>query len=557
MIKDRKYSKNFKISRDLIRKRRQIDDNVNFSSEILFLFLYKYLSDTLKEYLNKLIEDKEISFKEIYKSERYYDDFEKKSLNELGYFFTIPEMFIDELITNNYDSSYLDRIVFEAFKEGIEFNKGSKAEEYFNLFFNDYSGRLYYNSIPDDRDLLMRDFILSISKLDVFEEEFKYSQVFDAIANTGIVGAMGTPEYIYDILVSLVLKTKYDISSVYNPFLQDGSSLACLSNNAHVDIFYGKENNHINFLTSIVNMIINGVNFENIFFFNENAVDSVAIENKSFDVIISKVPNRFRDYPSKYRKQNIEFSSRRELELKETMLSNLEMSHNELNEKMDRLLNDIISEKMAIDGFSNSEFIGEYESLMDNDFLFIINMINSLKDDGIMAVSISQNFLFKNSQKIMRKFLTYENNYLDAVISLPKELGRNIRPEVILVFRKNKNIGDVLFIDPSRSYSTKTSNNRIPGSFRKYLLFDDESKQEIIDCYSKRETIDKFSNLISIDEICENEFNLSISRYVDTYDGEFVDLKDLAVEKKEIDKEMKSVNSKINKLMDDLEIKLD
>ncbi len=557
MIKDRKYSKNFKISRDLIRKRRQIDDNVNFSSEILFLFLYKYLSDTLKEYLNKLIEDKEISFKEIYKSERYYDDFEKKSLNELGYFFTIPEMFIDELITNNYDSSYLDRIVFEAFKEGIEFNKGSKAEEYFNLFFNDYSGRLYYNSIPDDRDLLMRDFILSISKLDVFEEEFKYSQVFDAIANTGIVGAMGTPEYIYDILVSLVLKTKYDISSVYNPFLQDGSSLACLSNNAHVDIFYGKENNHINFLTSIVNMIINGVNFENIFFFNENAVDSVAIENKSFDVIISKVPNRFRDYPSKYRKQNIEFSSRRELELKETMLSNLEMSHNELNEKMDRLLNDIISEKMAIDGFSNSEFIGEYESLMDNDFLFIINMINSLKDDGIMAVSISQNFLFKNSQKIMRKFLTYENNYLDAVISLPKELGRNIRPEVILVFRKNKNIGDVLFIDPSRSYSTKTSNNRIPGSFRKYLLFDDESKQEIIDCYSKRETIDKFSNLISIDEICENEFNLSISRYVDTYDGEFVDLKDLAVEKKEIDKEMKSLNSKINKLMDDLEIKLD
>ncbi len=557
MIKDRKYSKNFKISRDLIRKRRQIDDNVNFSSEILFLFLYKYLSDTLKEYLNKLIEDKEISFKEIYKSERYYDDFEKKSLNELGYFFTIPEMFIDELITNNYDSSYLDRIVFEAFKEGIEFNKGSKAEEYFNLFFNDYSGRLYYNSLPDDRDLLMRDFILSISKLDVFEEEFKYSQVFDAIANTGIVGAMGTPEYIYDILVSLVLKTKYDISSVYNPFLQDGSSLACLSNNAHVDIFYGKENNHINFLTSIVNMIINGVNFENIFFFNENAVDSVAIENKSFDVIISKVPNRFRDYPSKYRKQNIEFSSRRELELKETMLSNLDMSHNELNEKMDRLLNDIISEKMAIDGFSNSEFIGEYESLMDNDFLFIINMINSLKDDGIMAVSISQNFLFKNSQKIMRKFLTYENNYLDAVISLPKELGRNIRPEVILVFRKNKNIGDVLFIDPSRSYSTKTSNNRIPGSFRKYLLFDDESKQEIIDCYSKRETIDKFSNLISIDEICENEFNLSISRYVDTYDGEFVDLKDLAVEKKEIDKEMKSLNSKINKLMDDLEIKLD
>ena len=108
------------------------------------------------------------------------------------------------------------------------------------------------------------------------------------------------------------------------------------------------------------------------------------------------------------------------------MLSNLDIEENDLTVKMDRLLDDLISEKMAIEAYAPSEFMGEYESLIDNEFRFIIDMIDSLNEDGIMAVSISQNFLFKNSLQIMRKFLTYEKNYLDAGSQNAKRFsGRN------------------------------------------------------------------------------------------------------------------------------------
>ena len=100
------------------------------------------------------------------------------------------------------------------------------------------------------------------------------------------------------------------------------------------------------------------------------------------------------------------------------------------------------------------------------------------------------------------------------------------------------------------------SDNRVPGTFRKFLLFDDESKNRLLDCYFRRETIDKYSNLVSIEEIHKNEFNLSISRYVDTYEGEFIDLNDIRKDKKVIDKKMNSLNRQISKLIDDLDIKL-
>ena len=557
MIRKHKGSNNFKISRDIIKKSRRIDDNVQIYSEILSTFAYKYLSDNLKKFLTELIKEENYSFNEAYQNKEYYDYLERNALDELGYFFTMPDMFIDNLIKDNYESSYLDRILRDAFKEGIKFNEYASTSKYFNLLFDEDYGEYYRKNSYHERNLIIRDFILLISKLDVFEEEFKYGQVFNVVANSRIVRARGTPEYIYDILVPLILKSKPKILNAYNPFLEDASSLVRLFNEGEITNVYGKESNKINFLTSVVNMIINGINCNHIFFFKDNALESVEIDDIYFDAVISKVPNQFRDISSEYNSKKVSYNSnyKKEMELKKQVLSNLNMEHADLNEKMQKSLNDFIGE-ITYDSCKVSEFSGEYESLADNEYRFIIDMISSLKEDGIMAISVSQNFLFKNSQQIMRKFLTFENNYLDAVIGLPEELGRSIRPEVILIFKKNKSDETVLFIDPSRKYSTKMSENRIPGVFRKFLLFDEESKNNVVDCYFERKTVDKFSNLVTIEEICKNDFNLSISRYVDTYEGEFIDLNNLAADKKEIDEKMSDLNKKINKLMDDLDIKL-
>ena len=186
--------------------------------------------------------------------------------------------------------------------------------------------------------------------------------------------------------------------------------------------------------------------------------------------------------------------------------------------------------------------------------LFLINLIHSLRDDGIMAVSLSQGFLNKNSLEILRKYLTVEKNYIDCVISLPDELSKTKRPEVIVVFRKNKTSDDIVFIDLSSNYNTVPSRYPVSGLHGKNLLLTRETQDKVICVYNKRKTIDKFSNVVPLRDLFKNEFNLSTSRYVDTFEGDFVRLEDLKNQKEQITANIKKLNKKIDMMMDDLGI---
>ena len=123
----------------------------------------------------------------------------------------------------------------------------------------------------------------------------------------------------------------------------------------------------------------------------------------------------------------------------------------ELNIALENLV-----EKIDLENESGTDFIGDYESLKESEFLFLLNLIDSLKDDGIMAVSISENFLFKNSLETLRKYLTCKKNYIDTIIRIPNEIVRS-RPEVVIVFKKNRTNKDILFIDMAADYETQRS----------------------------------------------------------------------------------------------------
>lgn len=221
----------------------------------------------------------------------------------------------------------------------------------------------------------------------------------------------------------------------------------------------------------------------------------------------------------------------------------------ELNIALENLV-----EKIDLENESGTDFIGEYESLKESEFLFLLNLIDSLKDDGIMVVSISENFLFKNSLETLRKYLTYKKNYIDAIIRIPNEIIRS-RPEVVIVFKKNRQNDDILFIDMAADYETQRSGRAYPGLFRKNLILDNNTMAKMENVYLNKLTIPKFSNLISIEEIKCNAFNLSVSRYVDTFEGEFISLDQLADEKEEIESNINSLNIKIEKMMDELDIR--
>jgi type I restriction enzyme M protein len=172
------------------------------------------------------------------------------------------------------------------------------------------------------------------------------------------------------------------------------------------------------------------------------------------------------------------------------------------------------------------------------DYAFILHMIETMKPKtGRMAVVVPHGVLFRGSSEGRIRQKLIEENLLDAVIGLPEKLfyGTGI-PAAILVFRKNKIDANVLFIDASREFKSGKNQNQLS----------DENITKVVEAYKQREASDKYAYLANLEEIQENDFNLNIPRYVDTFEEEEeIDLMAVQVERKEIEAEIAKLNEQM------------
>ena len=172
------------------------------------------------------------------------------------------------------------------------------------------------------------------------------------------------------------------------------------------------------------------------------------------------------------------------------------------------------------------------------DFAFIQHMIHQLDDNGTMAVVLPHGVLFRGAAEgVIRKYLIEERNVLDAVIGLPANIffGTSI-PTVILVFKKNRENNDILFIDASNEFEKGKNQNNLT----------DENVEKIVNTFVNREVIDKYSYVASMDEIKENDYNLNIPRYVDTFEEEEpIDLVAVSERIANIDKEIANIDEQL------------
>ena len=557
-----KRSSNSTIFRNIRTKLRQADYSRDVAYLLVFTFLYKYCSDSLKDYFLSAIEDKEITLDEAFIDPYYQEVFKNDAFHMFGYYINKPEAYIDEVINTKYPERFFLSSFFSSFIQNIEFVPDSNYEKYFRFIFDAFKREINLNELEYDSEhnLLYKDLIYSIAKLDIYEEKFPFKYVFNQIFQFRNINIDHDPDYINYILTELVCASKSSPMDVYNPFLNDASSLIKLSEKFPFSYgkSYGKGYDKITYCVSIVNMLMNYFDLDNVFLEFGNAIDSVDINDASFDVIMSKFPH-IGGWNSKSRNktQNIELAKRnRRRKLENVLSKNFKMDENsfandsQLNDALEKLLNQIEDEFN-----SQIQFTGEYESLKDSEYLFLINLINSLKNDGIMVVSLSQSFLFKNSLETLRKYLTYKNNYIDTIISLPDVLGRYSRPEIICVFKKNRSDDNILFIDLSQGFDTKKTSHAVPGMLKRNLQLDEKTVRKLVKTYTKKEIIERYSNVVRIYDIVKNDFNLSVSRYVDTFEGEFIQLKDLTHEKEEITSNIKKLNEKIDEMMDELDIR--
>lgn len=172
------------------------------------------------------------------------------------------------------------------------------------------------------------------------------------------------------------------------------------------------------------------------------------------------------------------------------------------------------------------------------DYAFISHMIETLKEHtGRMGVVVPHGVLFRGAAegKIRQKLI--EENLLDAVIGLPEKLfyGTGI-PAAILVFRKDKSDDSVLFIDASREFKAGKNQNTLTP----------ENIDKIAQTYRNRQAVEKYAYLANLAEIQENDFNLNIPRYVDTFEAEQpIDLNAVRAERAQLQQQLAELETKM------------
>jgi type I restriction enzyme M protein len=179
------------------------------------------------------------------------------------------------------------------------------------------------------------------------------------------------------------------------------------------------------------------------------------------------------------------------------------------------------------------------------DFAFISHMIETITEtSGRVGVVVPHGVLFRGSTEGKIRQQLIEENLLDAVIGLPANLffGTGI-PAAILVFRKQKSDKSVVFIDASRDY--------VDG--KNQVLLSDAHLEKIVATYKARENVDKYAYVADFDEMKENEFNLNIPRYVDTFEEEEeIDIRAVQKEIDELDAELAQVQEQMQGYLKEL-----
>jgi type I restriction enzyme M protein len=380
---------------------------------------------------------------------------------------------------------------------------GTESEDDFDQLFADLdltSGKLGRTEKAKN-DLIAKimlhldsiDFALSSSDSDVLGDAYEYLIGKFAAGAGKKAGEFYTPQAVSTVLAKLVTSGKSRLKSVYDPTCGSGSLLLRVAKEVeHVGDFYGQEMNHTTYNLARMNMILHGVHYRNFDLKQEDTLEAPQHEGMKFEAVVANPP----------------FSAK--------------WSANKQFETDDRFAR-----------------YGKLAPGSKADFAFIQHMLHHLADNGTLAVVLPHGVLFRGgAEGHIRRYIIEEGNWLDAVIGLPANIfyGTGI-PTCILVLKKCRvNPDDVLFIDASAWYEKGKNQNTLHPSHI----------DKIITTYRKRREEDKYSHIASLRQIAENDFNLNIPRYVDTFEEEEpVDLEKVAAELKKVDKEMVGIDNEI------------
>lgn len=480
-----------------------------FRDYILGFIFYKYLAEKMEIYANSILQEDNIEFSSIDENsavgKEYIDAIREEALETLGYFLKPSELFseIAKRGSGNTNTFILEDL--QKILTNIQLSTmGTQSEEDFDNLFEDMdlNSTKLGKTAEARNEIIVKvlvhldeiDFKLNDTELDVLGDAYEYLIGQFASGAGKKAGEFYTPQEVSKILAKIVTTGKNRLKSVYDPTCGSGSLLLRVAREVKdVNNFYGQEMNRTTYNLARMNMILHGVHY-------------LKFDIKQEDTL--EHPQHLNDMPFEAIVANPPFSAN--------------WSANPL------FLSD--------DRFSQ---YGKLAPASKADFAFVQHMIYHLAENGTMAIVLPHGVLFRGAAELhIRKYLIEQKNYLDAVIGLPANIfyGTSI-PTCILVFKKCKEDPDhILFIDASKDFEKVKNQN----------ILREEHIEKIVGTYRNRTIIEKYSNLATLEEVAENDYNLNIPRYVDTFEEEeeidihvvMKEIKSLEAKRAELDKEI-------------------
>ena len=440
-----------------------------FKSYILGLIFYRYLSEKVEKAAANLLEYENKTFTEFYTSvdEDTRNLFKQEIINALGYFIEPQYLFshfTKKLKQENFfDIEELDKAVAAISESSL----GTESQHDFEGLFDDMD----LKSTKLGKEVKERSRVIGrvLSSIDSLELDFDdaqidvlgdaYEYLIGMFAQTAgkKAGEFYTPQQVSKILARLVCLDKNKLLSVYDPCCGSGSLLLRVGKECSVTFYYGQEKTATTYNLARMNMLLHNIPYQNFNIVNGDTLENPAFKDKKFSAVVANPP-----YSAKW-------------------------SANKKYLEDERF-----------------QPYGKLAPASKADFAFVCHM----------AVVLPHGVLFRgSSEEAIRKVLIKNQNVLDAVIGLPANLfyGTSI-PTCILVFKKNRgeNSDNILFIDASKEFEKGKNQN----------LLTDEHIDKIIKTYKERQDVDKYAHVAPIAEIEENDYNLNIPRYVDTFEEE-------------------------------------
>jgi type I restriction enzyme M protein len=492
-----------------------------FRDYMLGFIFFKFLSEKMLTYANKTLQPDGITYPELEnhpQKDAYLTELRKLSLNTLGYFLEPDELF--SAMVERADSGGKPKFILGDLQQVLnhitQSTMGTESEEDFENLFEDLdltSSKLGKTE-EDKNELIVKvmshldqiDFQLDNPENDVLGDAYEYLIGQFASGAGKKAGEFYTPQEVSTVLAKLVTTGKERLRNVYDPTCGSGSLLLRVAREVkEVGEYFGQESNPTTYNLCRMNMIMHEVHFSRFDIKNEDTLERPQHLEQRFEAVVANPP----------------FSAR--------------WSSDPL--------------KMNDERFSS---YGKLAPKTKADFAFVQHMLYQLDDTGTMACVLPHGVLFRGSAEgHIREYLIKELNVLDAVIGLPANIfyGTGI-PTCVLVLRKQRTHKEhVLFIDASGEdhyEKVKTQNKLRPQDIDKiittYRNFATMSPLE----GGRGVMEDKYSYITDREEIAENDYNLNIPRYVDTFEEEEpVDLEAVAKELRQLEQDMKETDATI------------